>query len=318
MRNIVYLVIIFTLTATVAAHAQELIAVLPFTSIGVDEVSVETAYSLLRQEIARLGQYEPVPGSQVSRMLGPEPCTDVLCAAEIGRRVNADMAVFGSMNRLGEKVIVQYTVVDVASEKAVLADHITALSVEDLETVMKRVAMSITSRKPITETVEVGRVTQTESLRPRRRLTTYSSGVKFGYLYPVKGYDDHRVFVFDIQTLYETENFMVSGLFGIREGVVLNIGAYLLTTKTDFCPYLGGGLGFHWVSHGLISATEDEDKRGDGFEAMLSGGIMALRTYNIRLLLNMDYTITFNDYSDQGVVFTIGLMSSGSGFLDIF
>jgi hypothetical protein len=125
--------------------------------------------------------------------------------------------------------------------------------------------------------------------------------VRFGYLYPTKGYnDDKQIFVLDFQTNYETERLMVTNVAGIRDGFAINVGICYLATKTDFCPYLGGGLGFHWVA--------SHSDGGDGFETVATAGLMGFRTYNFRVLMNVDYSVTLNDYTDQAVILTMGVM----------
>ncbi|TET46331.1 hypothetical protein E3J62_04590 [candidate division TA06 bacterium] len=292
------------LLTQVTVQAKVKMVVLPLRSIGVEETSTQTAYLLLRQEIGKLGKHEVVSDALVRETVDPTPCADVACAADIGRELNAAEVVFGSLNKLGEKIIVQFTLVDVATRKASLIDNITAMSVEDLETVMKRVAKSIVKRQPVAKTAEVGAITEKEALKPRGRRTRRGFATRFGYLFPTNGYDDdEQVFAIDFLTMYEAKDFMVNGLFGIRKGIALNIGATYLSTRTDFCPYFGGGLGFHWVHH-----NDSEDKRSDGFEAILSGGLIAFRTYNFRILLNLDYCISFNEYNDQALVFTMGMI----------
>ena len=304
MKRILLVAAALVLFSQTVAQAKDKIVVLPLRSIGVEETSTQTAYMLLRQEIGKLGKHELVSDALVRETVDPTPCADVACAADIGRELNAAEVVFGSLNKLGEKIIVQYTLVDVATRKASLTDNITAMSVEDLETVMKRIAKSIAKRQPVAKTAEVGAITEKEALEPRGRRTRRGFGTRFGYLFPTNGYNgDDQVFAIDFLTMYEAKDFMVNGLLGIRKGIALNIGATYLTTRTDFCPYVGGGLGFHWVLH-----DGSEDKRSDGFEAILSGGLIAFRTYNFRILLNLDYCISFNEYNDRALVFTMGMI----------
>ena len=53
---------------------------------------------------------------------------------------------------------------------------------------------------------------------------------------------------------------------------------------------------------------EDDNRRGDGFELTLNGGLKLFRTYNFQILINFAYLATFNDYDDRATVFTIGLV----------
>jgi len=45
---------------------------------------------------------------------------------------------------------------------------------------------------------------------------------------------------------------------------------------------------------------------------------MAFRTYDFRVILNVEYSVTLNDYKDSGAVVTIGVMRSGKKVFGIF
>ena len=296
--------------------AMDTIAVLPFDAVGVDWESAQTAYMLLCQEIRTFGKYEVTPEDMVRSAAGLEECQDAVCAGAIGRKVGSEFVVYGSLNRLGDKIIVSYNLLDVAKDRTVLADVVTSLTVEDLDTVMKRVASSIVNKKPAEDVAEVGAITAQETTTPVRRKALMTSGIGFGYLYPQDGYDGDQAFALDFLSHYETKNFDVTALFGIRKWITLNIGASYLLTRTDFCPYVGGGFGFHWVD--VAGESDDDDERADGFEAIGRVGLMAFRTYNFRVMLNLDYCFTFNSYDSQAVVFTIGLMRADTKLFGLF
>ncbi|UCE19589.1 MAG: hypothetical protein JSV84_04395 [Gemmatimonadota bacterium] len=298
----------FAVVDTVA-QAQGKMAILPFHSLGIDYVSIQTAELLLRQEIGKLTAAEIISENETRQMAGDVPCTDVACAAEIGEQLGADEVVFCSLSRLGEKIVVQYGLADVASKKKVIVDNTASETVEDLEAVMKRVALSIVNRKPMGQTAEVGAITEREIGVPRRRSALGINGVSFGYLYPQHGYDnDDRSFALDYRRGYEMERIAVGAQFAIRKGIALNIYTSYLITKTDFCPYIGGAFGFHWVSHDEDSDNDGDNLKSDGFEFIINTGIRAFRTYNFQVLLNFDYAFTLNDYDDEAIVFTIGLL----------
>jgi hypothetical protein len=102
----------------------------------------------------------------------------------------------------------------------------------------------------------------------------------------------------------------VGAQFALRKGIALNIYTSYLITKTDFCPYVGGAFGFHWVAHDDDENDEksNDELKSDGLEFIINTGIRAFRTYNFQVLLNFDYAFTLNDYDDEAIIFTIGLM----------
>ncbi len=229
------------------------------------------------------------------------------------------------MNRLGEKIIFQYSVVDVQAGKTVLSDEMSALRVEDLDQVSKRVAASIVQETPAEKTAEVGLVTEQETEEARSRKANSTWGVAFGYLYPQKGYDNEdRLFVWDFRSFYELRHVTVDAVLGIRKGFALNIGFLYLMSPKDFSPFIGAGLGFHAVSHKVGYVYDGNyydyqpEKPSDGFEFLFKGGFLTFRTYDFRVVATVEYSVTLNDYHDQGIVLTIGVMRAGKKVFGIF
>ena len=284
--------------------AAQTIAVLPFYSLGIDEISIQTSESILKNELQKLSPIRVTPQEEVIAALGDKSCTEVICAVAIGKETSSDLVLITSLSKLGEKIVIQYNLVDVNGDRSLVVDNTTSRSVEDLEVVMKRIAMSVIEQKPLEQTVEVGAVMEMENEIPRRRNARRFWGVSFGYLYPQNGYQDvdQRSFAADFRSGYEVKNIAVGLQTAARFGFAANIYASYLFTKTDFCPYVGGAFGFHWVAH------SGRDKRGDGLEFIANAGIRAFRTYNFQIIINIDYAVTANDFDDQAIIFTIGLL----------
>ena len=280
------------------------IAVLPFYSLGIDEISIQTSESILKNELQKLSPIVITPQKDVMAILGDEPCTEVMCSVIIGKETNSDLVLITSLSKLGDKIVVQYNLVDVNNERSIIVDNTTSKNVEDLEIVMKRIAMSVIEQKPLEQTVEVGAIMEMEDDIPKRRNARQFWGLSFGYLYPQNGYEevDQRSFTADFRSGYEVKNVAVGLQTAARFGFAANIYASYLFTKTDFCPYVGGAFGFHWVLH------DESGKRGDGFEFIANAGIRAFRTYNFQIIVNIDYAIIANDFNDQAVIFTIGIL----------
>lgn len=304
-RASIFTVLLFT---SVTLFAQDKLAILPFSSSGLDQLSVQTAESMLRLEITKISTMSLFTEKQIKNAIGEESCDDIQCAVDAGKYLNTDQVFFCKMNPLGEKIIVQYYLIDIPSGKNLLVEQTTALSMEDLENVMKRVAKSIVNVKPFAESVEVGNVTETESIESLRRASRYNFGLTFGYLFPQSGYDDDKdkSFIFNLHFDYELPDYAVGLMLGIRHGFAMNVYGEYLITKTDVCPYIGGAFGFHWVAH--EDFLFNEEKTGDGFELTLNGGLRLFHTYNFQVVLNFEYIMTFNDYNDKAFVFTIGIL----------
>ncbi|KAA3619449.1 MAG: hypothetical protein DWQ05_01640 [Calditrichaeota bacterium] len=313
MKQTVLFLLVFIFTAT-SVWAQKKVAIMPLQSIGLDESATVTTESLLKMELQKLLHSEIILIPYDESNSG---CFEEKCAIDAGKNVGANEVILCRLSRLGEKVIVQFIHLDVKSGQTILSDNTTSNTIEDMDTVIKRVAMSINRGQPIAKTAEVGTITEREDKKPLRRAAHKSSGFSFGYVYPQEGYDNvEDSFTLDFRAGYDTDKWAVGMLFAGRKGFATNIYAHYLTTRTDICPYFGGAFGFHWVSHENSDGYWDqatneyiEEKRdADGFEVTVSGGIRLFRTYNFQIMANLDYAISFNDYDDKALVFTLGLL----------
>lgn len=91
----------------------------------------------------------------------------------------------------------------------------------------------------------------------------------------------------------------------------------------DFSPFVGASVGFHGVSHEQYydghdySTNHENNKREDGFEFLIKGGLLAFRTYDFRVVATVEYTMTFNDYNDRAIVLTLGVMRGGKKIFGI-
>lgn len=304
---------------TVIGFSQEpldkKLAILPFNSIGVEEPIIKSAEAILRLEVGAASDWTIIPDTEIQKVMGDQSCNDLDCAVALGKQLKGSRVLICNLTALGEKVLVYYNLIDVKSGMTLVKDKATSLFVEDLDAVLKRVAISVTSIKPLQKTAEVDNITAKESLEPLRRSSNTLSGFTFGYLFPQEGYDnDERSFSLDFRVAQELERFEVGILFAARKGFAINVFGNFLSTKKDICPYLGGAFGFHWIVHeerifnSQSQTYEDVNNRADGFELTLNGGLKLFRTYDFQILVNFGYLITFNDFDDRATVFTIGLV----------
>lgn len=316
MKLLTKTLIISSILIGFAISATEM-AVLPIHSNDLDENTIATLNGLLRQEIHQAGDIRLVSEEAIEKALDDELCTDASCALQVGKYLRADQVVLCNISSLGSKMIVQYMLVDIFRQELILIDNTTVQSIEDLDIVFKRIAISVIAVEPYEQTVQVGVITENEDERYflRREARKYS-GLSFGYLYPNHGYDgDEKSITFDYRFGYEMDDLSAGMQLAIRHGFAINVYTNYLLTRTDFCPYVGGALGFHWVSHDDTPVTYneygvqiDKEYRKDGFELILQSGIRGFRTYNFQILMNLDYAITFNDYDDEALILTLGLL----------
>lgn len=316
LRNIILLFFIFISISGQTINPRKIV-LLPLISNGIDYTSSKTSEAILRLELSKFSNIEIISEKKTFEIISEDECSEEECAIEIGSKLNADESLICKLNSLGEKVIVQYILIDVKSEKKILIEQATSADISNLETVMKRVAISIANKNSFSENAQIGNIVVKESEETLRRNSRYNFGVDFGYVFPSEGYDnDDKSFTINAYFDHEIENFAIGLMAGARNGFALNIYGDYLFSPTDVCPYIGTSLGFHWVNHeyydnflldeyGYYNGNELESH---GIELGLKTGIRILHTYNVQLFINFEFIMTFNDYNDKAFVFTIGIL----------
>ncbi|MBL1155946.1 MAG: hypothetical protein D8M51_13600 [Ignavibacteriae bacterium] len=310
VKTLIHPLILFLLTISLNAQETQIrkIALLPLTSIDVDFASMQTSESILRMELGNRENINLISKNKTLSVMGDEICDDEECAKNIGEKLDASEVLICKLNRLGEKIIVQYQLINVESGKIILSERATSVTLEDLDAVMKRVAISVSRLSPFDANQEVGNIVQQESIETLRRKARYNLGVGFGYLFPAEGYDkdSDKSFTINAYFDYELQDLSAGLMIGARKGFAINIYANYLFTRTDVCPYAGASLGFHWVLHEGIFSENNKD--GDGIGLGLKGGVRLFHTYNFQIFVQGEYIMTFNDYNDKAIVFTIGIL----------
>jgi TolB-like protein len=310
MKNVVALFFLFSILISVNAQdtISKKIVLLPLISNGIEINSIKTAELILRMELSNQNNLIVISEKKTLVALGDEECTDVDCAKLIGEQLNAEEVLICKVNPLGEKLIVQYQLVETSTGKNILSESATAIGIEDLDVVMKRVAISVGKQTPFNSNQEVGNIVKQESIESLRQKARYNFGVGFGYLYPSAGYDNDKKRSFNINAYfdYELPDYSFGLTLGARKGLTINLYSNYLITKTDVCPYVGGALGFHWVLHNDI--LSNSNSTGDGIEIGLQGGVRLFHTYNFQMFIQGEYIMTFNDYNDKAFVITIGIL----------
>lgn len=320
MKTLISFLLVFTFYTCIFSQetTKNSTVLLPIISKGIDEASVQTAESILRMELSNEKSIDLISEKKTLAVIGDEDCVDEECAKLVGEKLSAEQVLICKLSPLGEKLIVQYNLVQTSSGSNILSERATATSLEDLDAVMKRVAISVAKQSPFNTNQEVGNIVKQETIVPLSQAARFNFGCGFGYLFPSDGYDNDKKKSFTINAYfdYEVKDYAVGLMLGARKGFAINLYGNYLFSKTDVCPYVGGALGFHWVSEHNPYFDYDpyyynyssEEKDEDGIELGIQGGIRLLHTYNVQIFIQAEYIMTFNDYNDKAFVFTIGLL----------
>ncbi len=298
--------------------AQDLpkIAVFDLQSIGVDPTTSQVVSRLLRQELWREGRFKVLDRGKMVNILGEGfACYDAICASENGKKLGVTKAVFGGLSKLGDKVIIDVNLVNVQDGEVEFYDQLKAATQEDLDTVAKRLAVSLSTGKRAEKTITTETVTEEEAKEVVRRKAFFVHGLRIGGKFPLaEAYGDvGTMYQIDWATWYELKDLALEVLSGIHWGtednedhilameIPIDFGLNYFLLKGDFTPYVGGGIGLHWVG---IAWKDDNDRTiheesGWGFALHGGGGLVIFRTSNIRGILDVRYDYTFADLGDE-------------------
>lgn len=253
-------------------------------------------------------------------------CGDKECALQLANAAKTDQVLFTVLRRLGGKWIFSSTRVD-ADGSDLFNQRGTALNLEDLEQVTRRVAEALVAGKTVEQAATIDNITlREETQEPVRRRSLYAGGISLGYLYPVgESYawleiDSTSRGVFRrVHSPVHMPRLAWVNTWEFRENLILDFDAvwyyphslggdlsiqYLLS-RADFAPFVGGGVGIHWV-RGDDEAPETKTNTGPALNAQ--AGLILFRTYDIHVVARGQYHVVFNSDKDHGPGFDIGVV----------
>ena len=323
IRKIAVFLILFIIVS-VPLSASERVLVFRFKGTGVDEDLLDAVAALFDQALDGEGRYQTVP---VFEVIGDVECYDADCAAVRAGQAGYGKAVIGSLTRLGSKIIVGVKLIDTMKRDVIQAAEGAALSEEDLDIVLKRLAIALTKGKKIDATAEVGLITESEYADVRQRDSYSTGGLRAGFMWPVAGsYGGvDRMTAIDLVFQHDTKDYFLAGKSGLNWGGDFNkdgssafgltlfeakIGRYL--NRNDFSPFVSVGLGISWTRIREDGPEGEKTDRGSGLSFSIGTGFAAFRTYDFQFQLGLDYIIILEKlgtgYSDaenpQGIFFT--------------
>ncbi len=280
--------------AVFGCFAQTSILIYDFKSADLEQSTVSAVHELFKSELTELGY---------SCFDAPEDaiCSDGNCASEGAKKAGAQQALYGTLSRLGDKIIVSIYVADL-SGATVHSDRLTSEFVENLDIVVGRLARGIAEGVKAGDVIDKTNVTETESKEPTRRKNFYTVGAKIGYKFPLgDSYGKEQMWHYEAVAMYELEKMFVEGrgYYGSGGDAYawgLNIGLYYIFSPKDFSPYAGGSAGIEWASIPFEFDEFDDDwiiGFDNGPAVSVSGGLLMFQTYDFRLILDLRYQAVF-------------------------
>jgi len=332
-RKFLFASLILIVTTAVAFGAEK-VAVFDFETIGVDDQTSEAATHIFRNELGATGKYTVISRSDMDSELAEKgidnaTCFAINCAADYGYALGVPKTIIGSLTRLGGRITTEVKLVSVVTKEVVFSDRFPANSVDDLDVALRKLAAAVAGQDKIESEVDRFAITEEETRDARRKKSYIPSGVTFGFGFPT---GDSYGRVDNLKTIawvvrYEAGKFVIDNSFGVTWGgggdkvvqtgqtslnlvdersiAVLpwDIGLrYLFKRGADFTPFVGGGMGLHFVTaskanvSGTTSYNDYEYISSDAaFAIHLAGGVYAFQSYDFRLSIETKYTLLMTD-----------------------
>ncbi len=318
-RSIALPVLLAILSTTASAAKDSPALLLPLRAIGVSDTTVFVVGDLLQGELESAGiDVMSTNGLGAELPFGENACDDAECAAALAADHGAAQVVYGSLSRLGEKIILRIRALRTGETDPYYADQITAIAEEDLDAVVRRAADGIATGATSSDRATVDTVTLEETIEPRRRASRSGLGIRAGGLFPASdsygGVD--RLTSLRLVIKHEAGNLMIEStpLLGFSwrdetvEWTIFDLFAARIFGTGDFSPYLGGGLGIHSLSiEKQVPVTYDgftyvntETSSETTLTADVGVGLLALRTYDFSIAVDLRYHYVFADFDAIG------------------
>lgn len=301
--------------------------------------SADPADTVLASTVRDLLASDLVSRPNTRATILPDACQDVTCTRAAAHAAGGQtVALHISLHRLGQKLIVTATAVDVATGEPRTSQRMTANQVEELDVVSRRLAASLVAGSSVEETAELGNITESEAEVPTRRSGRVALSLHLVGIAPFNGYAEQQLGGgIELGGWFETYDFLIEPRFGVRTDLTrereaflhlpLEISAAYLFTRDDMSPLLGlgGGLGYAheviYVEHeiGEVLVTRTHDRISDSLmtaSLFARAGLLMLRTYDASLVIAVDYALTFGDFQERSVAqalrLSVGVVLGGS------
>jgi hypothetical protein len=310
---------LMALSLATAVHAK---------SVLVFPVSGEGAEARDLASVTRLFKDALDGRSRDNVTLAKTPCDDRECALARAKTagVEAEELVYSSFYKLGKKWIFSATIVGADGSNS-FSQRLTAASIEDMEAVTLRMADALMSRKTSEQVASVDNITEKEQEQePERRRSLYRGGVAIGYLFPlgssfeyVDNYDNsnnpeihgyRQMIRLTWLNTWEFRNNLQLGtdiVWNVPTSIGADASLRYLFGRGDFTPFVGGGLGLHYVKGDAHNDLAEGGKRNSGPTLNAQGGMLMFRTYDVNVMLRGQYQVILNSDVDHGVAMDVGV-----------
>lgn len=231
--------------------------------------------------------------------------------------LNAPYFIIGELNRIGETVIVVFSMYKTSDGTKVWSDLLKAQSPEDLDPIIYKISKNIGTENKAASDSDIYNVTEYDSKELNKINANLNFGISVGGTFPFVNEDDKSGAGFGLMASYDVRDI----IFDIGGNAYFSsIDMYYLSLKVNYpfaekrhTPYLGGGLGFGGMNikkeyeyevkqkdyltgdTTTYTYTETGRKRGNGLMLFAGGGYILNRNSNVQLRIGGDVFFSLFD-----------------------
>jgi hypothetical protein len=277
------------------AATQPRVAVLPMSGVNIHPGYLEAARDILKDHLIGTGRFYVigVPGHPPDHEFTPDE------ALALGRSVQAELVVTTHIVHLAGTARIRLTVLRASDGSIAHTDGMTtAGGPDDLDPVLKRLAVGFATGKPVSMTGEIDSVTQKEADPYLKQTATRVFGLRLAAAVPFgrSSGDTTTATGLGLFWLYDARDFMAEiwGDFFTSSAdrasmFDIGIGGYYPFSKHNVTPYLGAGAAWSTSNFGGAGAS--------GMRLHPAFGILMGRLWSVQVRGEVGYF--FNLYGEK-------------------
>jgi hypothetical protein len=265
-----------------------------------------SATRLFKSYVEAEGRYTVVLG-QIPENVSTIPETGTV--VQEARDAGAAFVITSEMNRLGEVLVVSFSMYDVASGAMVWSDMLRAFTPDDLDPILRKVAKAMGTPQKAALSGDIYTVTEYDSRELKQQKAHYSFGVSVGAVYPFfTGVEDIVSAGLGVMATYDSRNLILdikgeTYFTGDPKVHFLSLDALYPFRSSNSSPFLLGGIGIGGMK---IPDYRDEShlywydhKSNSGLMMFVGGGYLVNRHSDVNLRLGGRLLIPFFEVDEQ-------------------
>lgn len=297
MKKIMTCILIFFLVGEMI-QAQQKVYMPFFEVINLNEDYQYSLSKLFQKYVSNEGKYEIMLPEWKNE---PYPNENNEVTQSKARELAVPFFIKGNLNALGDLIIVTISMYQTDNGAEVWSALLKAYKLDDLDPILITCSKNLGLKDVTSTTDNIYTVTKQEGKELTEVETKISWGVLLGGLYPFGGTFSPGV---GILTTYDNRNIIygldISGYFKEEnsEGHIAITVDYPFTSEKN-TGYIGGGLGYGFMSIYDANDPYNENYENGGLMLMAGGGYILNRTASVRLIFGTRVFLPLFKVNDQ-------------------